>query len=134
MSFDVYEPARYPVVVWPDSVDGGRHLDFVGELIKGVCTISSGLDLVKRCYRQVLQWKEKGHRSAPADDHFDLGSEGWYRQKQVVWSRLFPVAYIDALCELWSRSSIVAKKEFRVIHVKKSRCFLRHSRPLCLFC
>lgn len=55
---------------------------------------------------------EKGHRSGPADDHFDLGSEGWYRQKQVLWSRLFPVAYIDVQCDFLLRSSTAATKEF----------------------
>jgi hypothetical protein len=83
MSFDVYEPARYPVVIWPDSVDGGRHL-VSSWRVKDCCTITFLFNLAYCVCRQEPGWKEKDHRSAPADDDFDLGSEGWYRQKQMV--------------------------------------------------
>jgi hypothetical protein len=63
MSFDVYEPACYPVVIWPDSVDGGRHL-VSSWRVKDCCTITFWFNLAYCVCRQEPEWKEKGHRSA----------------------------------------------------------------------
>jgi hypothetical protein len=79
MSVDVYETTRHPVIVRPDSVDGSRHLDLFG----GSNRLSLNHFWSEPNRTQDSTRKEKLRRSAEAD-HFDLGSEGWYRQKQVV--------------------------------------------------
>jgi hypothetical protein len=81
-------------------------------VVRDCCTIASGPKLECK--------EDKELHPAPAD-HFDLGSEGWYRQKQVVWLRLYLIAYFDALCMSWPSLSVVAIEEFHVIRVQNFR-------------